>query len=200
MSKSIIIILLTAFFALSCNKKNEKTVTQENKQELKQETKQDTSKNKTMEIKIKSLAFEEGGNIPKKYACDGDNVSPPLSWTKGPSGTKSYAIITDDPDAPSKTWVHWVIYNIGPDMTELTEAVPNNNKLTNAALQGMNDSKKIGYSGPCPPSGSHRYYFKIYALDTMLEFTGDATKDKLLDGMKGHILAQGQLMGKYSKQ
>ena len=152
-----------------------------------------------MEIKLKSPAFEEGGMIPRNYTCDGKDVSPPLTWEGVPEGTKSLALICDDPDAPIGTWVHWVLYNLPPKTTELAEAIPLEPVLPNGAKQGKNDWRKFGYGGPCPPGGTHRYYFKIYALDTMLDLEAGATKKDLLKAMEGHILAQGQLMGKYSR-
>lgn len=150
-------------------------------------------------MNISSTAFPEGGMIPKKFTCDGDDISPSLKWDSVPAGTKSIAIISDDPDAPVGTWVHWVVYNIPADAKELPENVPPQRTLSNGAKQGTNDFRKIGYGGPCPPGGTHRYYFKIYALDTMLTLDAGATKAQLLDAMKGHILAEGQLMGKYSR-
>ena len=153
-----------------------------------------------MEIKVKSSAFEDGGMIPKKYTCDGSDVSPPLSWEGLPEGTKSIALISDDPDAPMGTWVHWVLYNLSADAKGLPEGVPRKENLENGALQGRNDFPNIGYGGPCPPGGTHRYFFKIYALDTMLNIPSGCTKKGLLNAMEGHILAQGQLMGKYKRQ
>lgn len=153
-----------------------------------------------MEIKITSTAFEEGGLIPKKYTCDGIDVSPPLEWTSVPEGTKSFALICDDPDAPTRgTWIHWVIFNMPADTRELPENIPPQKTLANGAKQGINDFRKIGYGGPCPPSGTHRYYFYLYALDTEIKLEGGAIKEQLLKAMKGHILAEGQLMGKYKR-
>lgn len=165
------------------------------------ETKDKNNKGgKKMEIVIKSSAFENGGMIPSKYTCDGEDISPPLEWDSLPEGTKSIAIISDDPDAPMGTWVHWVIYNIPPDKKGLDENVPKVRELPDGARQGMNDFKRIGYGGPCPPYGVHRYYFKIYALDTLLDLPPGATKKELLKAMEGHILAKGELMGKYSRK
>ena len=152
-----------------------------------------------MKIAVKSSAFENNGSIPKKYTCDGENMSPRLEWTDV-KGAKSFAIICDDPDAPSKTWVHWVVYNIPADVKKLEESAPVEGKLGNGAMQGINDFGKSSYGGPCPPSGTHRYLFKVYALDTMLELKGNVTKDKLLEAMGGHIIEEGQLTGKYGKQ
>ncbi len=154
----------------------------------------------TMEIKITSSTFNEGGMIPPKYACDGEDISPPLKWDSLPDGTKSIALISDDPDAPMGTWVHWVLYNLPADKKELAEAFPVDEKLPDGTRQGITDFGKTGYGGPCPPSGTHRYYFKIYALDTMIESAEVLNKKTLLKKMEGHILAQGQLMGKYKRQ
>ena len=153
-----------------------------------------------MEIKITSPAFEEGGLIPAKYTCDGADISPPLQWEAVPEGTKSIAIICDDPDAPMGTWVHWVLFNLPPDTKELAEKLPDDETLPNGARQGITDFGKTGYGGPCPPSGTHRYFFKIYALDTVIDIVAIADKPKLLKAMEGHILGQGQLIGKYKRQ
>jgi len=152
-----------------------------------------------MEIKITSTAFKDGEFIPKKYTCDGDNVSPPLEWSEVHKATLSIALICDDPDAPMGTWVHWVIFNISASVHKLNENIPLNKVLEDGAVQGNNDFRKIGYGGPCPPGGAHRYFFKIYALDKRIELTSGATKTELIKEMEGHILAEGKLMGKYSR-
>ncbi|NIM89975.1 MAG: YbhB/YbcL family Raf kinase inhibitor-like protein [Candidatus Aminicenantes bacterium] len=152
-----------------------------------------------MEIKFSSPAFEEGGLIPEKHTCDGMDASPALSWDSGPEGTKTFALICDDPDAPMGTWVHWILFNIPAGVGELPESIPPERELESGAKQGMNDFHKIGYGGPCPPGGTHRYFFKIYALDTEVDLEAGATKSDLLEAMEGHILAEGQLMGKYSR-
>lgn len=152
-----------------------------------------------MDIKMTGAAFEEGDMIPKQYTCDGPDVSPPLAWSSVPNGTKSLALICDDPDAPMGTWVHWVLFNLPADNKDLPEKVPAHKTLANGAKQGTNDFRKIGYGGPCPPSGTHRYYFKLYALDTEINLEAGATKKELLKAMEGHILAEGQLMGKYKR-
>jgi len=159
----------------------------------------ETKGGKKMEIKITSSAFKEGEMIPEKYTCDGKDVSPPLSWTSVPDVTKSIALISDDPDAPMGTWVHWVLYDLPANIKELPENVPPQRQLQNGAKQGTNDFRKIGYGGPCPPGGTHRYYFKIYALDKETGLGPGATKAELIKAMKGHILAEGQLMGKYKR-
>jgi Raf kinase inhibitor-like YbhB/YbcL family protein len=154
----------------------------------------------TMTIQVSSAAFEEGGMIPAKYTCDGDDISPPLQWAGIPQATKSIALICDDPDAPMGTWVHWVMWNIPPEVKELAEHILSEPELPDGARQGLSDFRRPGYGGPCPPSGVHRYYFKIYALDTMLDLPDSTRKADLLKAMKGHILAEGQLMGKYSRR
>lgn len=152
-----------------------------------------------MALTVTSSAFKAGKQIPTKYTCDGVDISPPLEWTAGPEGTKSYAVIADDPDAPMGTWVHWVMYSIPTSVTSLQENVPARERLDNGAKQGLTDFKRIGYGGPCPPSGQHRYYFKIYALDTDLELDPGLTKEQLLQKMEGHVLAEGELMGTYAR-
>jgi len=152
-----------------------------------------------MVIKVKSSAFEDGEMIPKKYTCDGANVSPPLEWELGPAGCKALALVCDDPDAPMGTWVHWVVYNIPAQVNRLEEGIPPSKVLDDGTIQGTNDFHKIGYGGPCPPRSTHRYYFKIYALDTCVKLESGATKSQLLHAIEEHILAQGQLMGRYKR-
>ncbi|OHB60388.1 MAG: phosphatidylethanolamine-binding protein [Planctomycetes bacterium RBG_13_46_10] len=153
-----------------------------------------------MDIKIKSPAFENEAMIPSKYTCDGQDISPPLKWDTAPVGTKSIAIISDDPDAPVGTWVHWVLFNLPADARELKEKIPPDKVLPNGAKQGTSDFGRIGYGGPCPPGGTHRYFFKIYALDTELNLSPGIRKRDLLKAMEGHIIGQGQLMGKYKRR
>lgn len=153
-----------------------------------------------MEIRVTSTAFADGAMIPAKYTCDGANVSPPLAWTNIPTGAKTVALICDDPDAPARVWVHWVLYDLPANVASLPEAVPPDKQLGSGAKQGSSDFGKIGYGGPCPPSGTHRYFFKLYALDTELPLAPGATKPQLIEAMKGHILAEGQLVGKYSRK
>jgi Raf kinase inhibitor-like YbhB/YbcL family protein len=158
------------------------------------------AKEKIMSIQLTSSAFSEGQPIPVKYTCDGSDVSPQLKWMNAPANTKSFALICDDPDAPMGTWVHWVLYNLLPTATELAEDTPKTQVLP-GAKQGITDFKRPGYGGPCPPPGKpHRYYFKLYALDTMLELRPGVTKKELLKAMEGHILAEGQLMGTYQRK
>jgi hypothetical protein len=154
-----------------------------------------------MTVNLTSPAFAEGGSIPVRYTCEGENVSPPLNWTPPPSGTASLALIADDPDAPSGTWVHWVLYNLPGDADGQSEGVKAAPTLANGAAQGNNSSNTLGYRGPCPPPGSaHRYFFKLYALDAKLDLAAGATKAGLLKAMNGHILAEGQLMGTYQRK
>lgn len=151
-----------------------------------------------MAFQVTTTAFRDGGPIPKKSTCDGPDVSPALSWSDPPAGTKSLAIIADDPDAPGGTWVHWVLYDLPADTRKLPEGVAKDRELPNGALQGRNDFGKIGYNGPCPPRGStHRYFFKLYALDSKTGLKAGATKSDLEHAMNGHILAQAQFIGKY---
>ena len=153
-----------------------------------------------MALTISSSAFEQEGMIPAKYTCDGADISPPLAWSGVPDGTKSLTLIADDPDAPGKTWVHWVVFNLPPEVNALPEKTPTDAKLDNGAIQGRNDFGRSGYGGPCPPGGTHRYFFKLYALDTMLNLKSKAKKPDVEKAMKGHILAEGQLMGRYSRR
>jgi len=155
----------------------------------------------TMSLELTSDAFVNGQSIPAKYSCTGKNISPALTWNKPPAGTQSFALIVDDPDAPMGTWVHWVLFNIPADMRNLQEDLPITGKNVdpNAIYVGKNSSGTIGYDGPCPPSGTHRYYFKLYALDTTINLLPGATKEQVLKEMEGHILAQGELMGTFSK-
>lgn len=153
-----------------------------------------------MAFTLTSAAFAHEGMIPKQYTCDGADISPALAWTGAPDGAKSFALICDDPDAPMGTWVHWVLFNIPATIHELPEKVPPDTTLKNGARHGFSSFKKPGYGGPCPPSGTHRYYFKLYALDALLNLPGKPTKEDVLKAMKGHILGQTELMGKYSRK
>lgn len=159
----------------------------------------DKPKENKMEFKLTSTAFPEGQAIPRQYTCDGVNVSPPLEWSGAPPGVKSFALICDDPDAPAGTWVHWVLYNLPGDRIGLVENVPTTESVPGGGLQGTNDFKNIGYGGPCPPSGTHRYFFKLYALDAELSLKAGATKADVEKAMSGHIVGQAQLMGTYKR-
>jgi len=151
-------------------------------------------------IKVTSPAFSAGQPIPTKYTCDGADVSPPLKWEGVPDGTKSLALICDDPDAPAGTWVHWVLYDLPLTATELTEKIAATDTLPNGAKQGLNDFKRTGYGGPCPPpGGAHRYFFKVYALDTATSLKPRASKADVLRAMQGHVLAEGELTGTYQR-
>jgi Raf kinase inhibitor-like YbhB/YbcL family protein len=156
-----------------------------------------------MALAITSTAFKEGGSIPTQYTCEGADISPALSWANVPHGTKSLALIVDDPDAPDPqapkmTWVHWVLYNIPATAAGLKED-EKKNSVPSGALPGINDWKRTGYGGPCPPIGRHRYFHKLYALDTELPDLKKPTKPQLLEAMKGHILGEAQLVGTYQK-
>jgi Raf kinase inhibitor-like YbhB/YbcL family protein len=153
----------------------------------------------SMTLTLSSPAFAAGKSIPDKYSCKGTNVSPALAWSGAPSNTASYAIIMEDPDAPSGTFVHWVIYNIPTISNGLAEAVTQTPTFDDGAAQGKNGGNRQYYEGPCPPSGTHRYFFKLYALDSRLELPPGATAAQLTKAMQGHILAQGELMGTFSK-
>lgn len=150
-------------------------------------------------MEVTSPAFPMGGMIPPEYSCTGRNISPPLAWTGMPEGTRSIAIIADDPDAPRGTWVHWVYYDIPAHVRALPPQVPRVARPPAGGIQGVNDSRNPGYDGPCPPSGTHRYYFKVYALDRTLVLPPGAAKKDVLKAMEGHILGEGMLMGRFRK-
>jgi Raf kinase inhibitor-like YbhB/YbcL family protein len=152
-------------------------------------------------MQLTSTAFTEGGQIPVKHTCDDQDVSPPLKWTGVPASAKSLALIADDPDAPVGTWTHWVLFDLPPAVNELAENQPATQYLPNQAKQGLNDFRRLGYGGPCPPQGKpHRYFFKLYALDTLLELKLGASKKDVERAMENHVLAQGQLMGTYKRK
>jgi len=157
------------------------------------------SPNQKSEIKVTSAAFNEGQPIPRQHTCDGVNVSPPLEWSGLPKTAKTVAIVADDPDAPSGTWVHWVVYNLPADNIGFVENVPATETLKAGGFQGKNDFEKIGYGGPCPPRGTHHYFFRVYAVDSELALKAGATRAELEQAMQGHIVLQGQLMGTYSR-
>ncbi len=156
-----------------------------------------------MIVNIINPTFKDGEPIPPRYSCEDVDISPPINWDQPdlsvpPEG--SIAIICDDPDAPGGTWVHWVIFNLPPETRTLPEMVMPREEQENGTLQGVNSWGTIGYRGPCPPSGTHRYYFKIYALDTKLDLPSGITKDELLNAMEGHVLDEGQVMGTYTRK
>ncbi len=152
-----------------------------------------------VQIKVTSSAFAEGGSIPAQYTCDGRNVSPPIAWEGVPAKAVTVALVADDPDAPRGTWVHWVLFNLPAGERGLAEATPATETLASGAKQGKNDFGGASYGGPCPPTGTHRYFFKLYALDAALELRGGASKDELTEAMRGHVLAEGELMGRYAR-
>ena|SRR5581483_10206131 len=153
-----------------------------------------------MGFTLKSSAFHENGAIPKQYTCDGSDVSPPLDWTDPPQGIKGFALIGDDPDAPSGTFVHWVLYDLPHNAWQLVEGIPPKRLLDDGTKQGVNDFHKIGYGGPCPPRGpAHRYAFTLYALGHLTALQPGATKQQLLRAIKGHILAEARLTGAYGR-
>ena len=149
---------------------------------------------------LTSSAFREGERIPRQYTCEGADYSPPLSWTVPPDGTKSLALVMDDPDAPVGVWVHWVVYNMPPETRTLPEHVQTETELPDGSLQGLTDFRRVGYGGPCPPPGlAHRYVFTLYALDTVLSLPPRATKTQVEQHMKGHLVGQVQLIGRYQR-
>jgi Raf kinase inhibitor-like YbhB/YbcL family protein len=153
-----------------------------------------------MAFQISSPAFGNNSPIPKRHTCDGENRSPELTWTGAPAETESFALICDDPDAPMGTWVHWVMFAIPATCAKLGEGVPAQAQMPDGAIQGINSWGKPGYGGPCPPRGKpHRYYFKLYALDAALSLSPQATKQTLLDALRGHVLAESQWMGTYGR-
>jgi Raf kinase inhibitor-like YbhB/YbcL family protein len=153
-----------------------------------------------MPFSISSESFKNGGEIPKKFTCDGADVSPELSWTAPPAGTQSLALIADDPDAPAGTWTHWVLFSLAPTTTHLAEGVNKVDELPGGERQGRNDFRKIGYNGPCPPPGKpHRYFFKLYALNAALQLNAGSSKQELEKAMQGHIAEKVELMGKYRR-
>lgn len=151
-------------------------------------------------MELKSQAFQAGDVIPSQYTCDGQDISPPLSWSDPPAGTTSFALISDDPDAPMGTWVHWVMWNIPVGARALEQNLPKTASLSNGTKQGTTDFRRVGYGGPCPPSGTHRYFFKLYALDTTLNLPPSTTKKDLEKALQRHILGQAELMGTYRRK
>ena len=153
-----------------------------------------------MSFGLRTTAFSEGGVIPKKHTCDGADLSPGLTWINIPAGTQSLVLIAEDPDAPVGTWTHWTAWNIPPMSTELPEGVPKVENLADGTRQGKNDFKRIGYGGPCPPPGKpHRYFFRLYALGIKLNLNAGATRYELERAMKGQVLSEAELMGRYGR-
>lgn len=153
-----------------------------------------------MNFQLRSSAFEHEGKIPDLYTCKGQNVSPPLMWENAPQGTKSYALTAEDLDTPVGAITHWVVYNIPPEKSELQEAIPHQDSFPDGTIQGRNAMRQRGYMGPCPPWGRHRYLFRLYALNTVLDYNPKANKKRLLSAMETHILSQAELMGYYSRR
>ena len=189
--KARLLVLLTLVAAVGCAIQ----------QKARQETAASASTPQTTggSIKLTSTSFKESEPIPRQYTCDGVNVSPPLEWSGLPKTAKTLAIIADDPDAPAGTWVHWVLYNLRSDNIGMVENLPATDELKAGGFQGKNDFGKIGYGGPCPPSGTHHYFFNIYALDSELPLKAGATKAEVEKAMEGHVVAQGKLIGTYRK-
>jgi Raf kinase inhibitor-like YbhB/YbcL family protein len=191
--------------AWGCEPQKPAAQQKESQKQTPEQARQPTAKPATGEDKmamtIESPAFKHNASIPAKYTDDGENISPPLTWSNHPEGTREFALICDDPDAPLATWVHWVIYKIPASAGGLTEKVAATESLAEpaGALQGKNSWKKIGYGGPAPPRGEHRYFFRLYALDTALDVAAGLTKEELLKAMEGHILAEAELMGRYKR-
>lgn len=156
-----------------------------------------------MALTISSTAFQPGGTIPVRHTCDGEDVSPDLAWTDPPAGTRSFALIVDDPDAPAGTWVHWVLYDVPAEARSLASAVSKKETLAEpaGARQGRNDFGRIGWGGPCPPRGKpHRYFFRLYALDRLLELPPGATRAEVDRAMRGHVLARAEMHGTYARK
>jgi Raf kinase inhibitor-like YbhB/YbcL family protein len=151
------------------------------------------------QMEITSQAFGQGEMIPPRYTCNGENVSPPIAWKGVPDGTRSITVICEDPDAPMGIWVHWVYYDIPPQASPLPENIPAEERPAAGGTQGITDFLTIGYGGPCPPSGTHRYFFRVFAVDTELNLPPGSTKEEVLSSMEGHLLGMGELMGRFSR-
>lgn len=155
---------------------------------------------KVISLTVASVSFSSGGEIPNKFTCDGEDVSPQIFWSGTPNGTQAFVLMVDDPDAPAGTWTHWVLYDLPASLKSLNEGLPTSDQLPDESKQGRNDFGKIGYNGPCPPAGRpHRYFFKLYALDRKLNVKGGAARSEVEKAMSGHVLAQGEVMGTYRR-
>ncbi len=188
---SIHLIFLLAFLSAGCNGKDNNSGPDLAAQ---------SERSSKMELTLTSSVFKNGETIPEKHTADGADISPPLSWGDVPANTEAFALIMDDPDAPAGTWVHWVLANIEGETRSINEGVPAEETVLGSAVHGKNDFGNYGYGGPAPPPGKpHRYFFKLYALDTILEVDPGITKDGLLQAMQGHILAEAELIGKYER-
>lgn len=150
-------------------------------------------------MQLQSSVFSNNGIIPSKYTCDGDNISPPLCWENPPNGTSTFALIVEDPDAPRGTFTHWVVYDIPSSLDQLLEGIANQSNVPRGGTQGKNDFGQLGFGGPCPPNGDHRYFFKLYALDQSLDLAPGASKGEVLSAMEGHVLETTELMGHYAR-
>jgi len=181
-----LLILLVVGLGISLYQRNSKLANKPQKTETKLEVKKKS-------MRITSSAFKNNSKIPSKYTCDGENINPPLEFSDIPKETKSLVLVADDPDAPSKTWVHWVLYSIPPSTAKIEE------NSAAKGIQGMTDFGKPGYGGPCPPSGTHRYFFKLYALDAILDVPSGLTKQQVLEKMRDHVIEEAELVGLYSK-
>lgn len=189
-SFAFLVFSVSLLFAVSCQSEDQAKASEDTAKAEKTEV-------SMPEIKVTSPAFVQEGMIPARYTCDGDDAAPEIIWKNLPEKTRTLALICDDPDAPRGTWVHWVVYEIPATDTSFSAKTPDDKK---PFTFGKNSWGKTSYGGPCPPSGTHRYYFKLYALDTSLKLKPGATKEELLKAMEGHVLAQGELMGKYQRQ
>jgi Raf kinase inhibitor-like YbhB/YbcL family protein len=155
----------------------------------------------TPHLALTSPAFRDGESIPVRHTCDGEDLSPPVAWTGASVETRTFALICDDPDAPRGTWLHWLIWNLPADAVELGQGMPPRPELPSGARQGINDGGDLGYGGPCPPPGKpHRYFFRLYALDTALNLPPGAKRSDLEAAMAGHVLTQGTIMGRYERR
>lgn len=153
-----------------------------------------------MAFSLRSTAFEAGAPIPRAHTCDGQDVSPSLRWDEPPPGTRGFALVCDDPDAPAGTWVHWLVYGIPEKARQLPSGLPGQGRLPDGTVQGKNDFGRLGYGGPCPPRGRpHRYYFRLYAVDESLALGPGLSCGELLDALRGHVLAQAELYGLYGR-
>ena len=190
--------MLCALLAL-CTDPSVKTVPEEGRPTVYAEPAMPSEEAPAADLELTSTAFAQGDGVPAKYSCDGEDISPPLSWSDPPDGTKGFALICDDPDAPVGIWVHWVLSDIPVEARSLPEAVAADAQLPDGSRNGKNGWDKLGYGGPCPPSGTHRYFFKLYALDTTLGLPASAGRAEVEAAMEGHVLAQAELMGTYTR-
>ena len=154
----------------------------------------------SLTVTVTSTSFQSGGEIARKFTCDGEDLSPQISWNGAPAGTQAFVLIADDPDAPAGTWTHWVVYDVPASSTSLNEGLPKLEQLPDGSKQGRNDFRKVGYNGPCPPAGKpHRYFFKVYALNRKLNIKAGAARSEVEKAMSGHVQAEGEYMGTYQR-